>query len=260
MAIGEILKPAGSLFSGFLGRAAAYAWVLWIVVPIAIIVGVFFFIKMMRQKKAQWTHTLEVKRLLKGGLLSEPLIHKMRRFPLIKNAEVFELEKPLLGSYLIPEPGKYSGINKYSIVLDDDNRVWRNEGEYFNPNEGSIKVSARHAEIDLQIATLKADWQNINKVNKRVDWMQIAKYAMMTILILAVMIVAIVGIGQWGDAQKEHADGDRAFAAAMASLAESLDTNLETANTNVLILDRLTDLYQTKNIPEVIQKVKNETT
>lgn len=259
MAIGDVLAPAGDLFGGSLGKVAAYAWVLWILVPLAIFVGVFFFIRLLKQKKAQWTHTLEVKRILKNGLLSDPLIHKMRRFPLIKNAEVFELEKPLLGSYLIPEPGKYSGLNKYSVILDDDNRIWRNEGEYFDPVDGSVNVSSRHAEIDLQVATLKADWQNINKVNKRVDWMQIAKYAMMAILILAIMIVSIVGIGEWGDAQKAQAEGDKAFAAAMLSLSDSLDTNLETANTNVLILDKLKQLYGTNNIPQVIKSAKNET-
>lgn len=259
MAIGDILRPTGELFGGTLGKVASYAWVLWIFVPLVIVIGVIFFIKLSKQKKAQWTHTLEVKRVLKNGLLSEALIHNMRRFPLIKNAEVFELEKPLLGSYLIPEPGKYSGVNKYSIILDDDNRIWRNEGEYFKPVDGSIDVSSRHAEIDLQVATLKSDWQNINKINKRVDWMQMAKYAMFTVLILAVMIIAIVGIGNWGDAQEQQANADVAFASAMNSLSESLETNLETANTNVLILDKLNELYGTRNIGSVINSVKNET-
>jgi len=34
---------------------------------------------------------------------------------------------------------------------------------------------------------------------------------MMVILILAVMIVAIVGLGEWGDAQKAKAEGEVAF-------------------------------------------------
>lgn len=259
MAIFDILRPATNMFGGVFGRLAQYWWVLFIAVGIGIIIAVVFFIKLLKTKKAQWTHTLEVKRVLKNDLLSDPLIHKMRRFPLIKNAEVFELEKPLLGSYLIPEPGKYSGLNKYSIILDSDNRIWRNEGEYFKPSTGSVDVSARHAEIDLQVATLKADWQNINKVTKRLDWGQIAKYAMMAILILAVMIVAIVALGEWGDAQKAKAEGEVAFAGAMNSLSESLEVNLETANTNVLILEKLKELYKTENIPGVIKTIKNET-
>ena len=142
MGVGDVLAPATSMFGNAIGGAAKYAWVLWIVIPIFVMVAVVFFIKMIKQKKAQWTHTLKIKRVLPGNLLSGEIIHKMRRFPLIKNAEVFELEKPVLGSFLIPEPGKYTGINEYSLILDADNRIWRNEGEYFKPEKGSVNVSA----------------------------------------------------------------------------------------------------------------------
>jgi uncharacterized membrane protein YhaH (DUF805 family) len=259
MGIGDVLRPAGNMFSNSAVKLAKYWWVFLIFLGIGIAVAVIFFIKMIRQKKAQWTHTFEIKRVLKNGLLSDPITHKARRFPLIKNAEVFELETSLLGSFLIPEPGRYSGVNKYSLILDDNNRIWRNEGEYFNPVDGSINVSARHAEIDLQHSTLKADWQNINKMTKRIDWMQIAKYAMMTVLILAVMIVAIVAIGEWGDAKIAEAEGDKAFAGAMENLNSALETSLEAKNTDVLILDKLNQLYGTKNIAGTIQDVKNQT-
>jgi hypothetical protein len=259
MGIGDVLRPAGNMFGGALGRMARYAWVLWVVVGIAVAVAVIFFIKMNKQKKAQWTHELRVKRVLKNGLLSDYIIHKMRRFPLVKNAEVFELETALLGSYLLPEPGKYSGVNTYDIILDSDNRIWRNEGEYFNPVDGSVNVSARHAEIDLQTATLKADWQNINKVSKRIDWMQMAKYALTAIMILAVMVVAIVGIGEWGEAQARKAESDKAITATMEFMVQAQETNLEVANTNVLIIERLQQLYGTQNIPGVINNVKSQT-
>jgi len=259
MAIGDVLAPATSMFGGALGKLAQYWWILFIFVGVGIAVAIIFFIKLLKKKKAQWTHVLEVKRVLKQGLLSDPIIHRMRRFPLIKNAEVFELENPLLGSYLIPEPGKYSGVNKYSIILNDDNRIWKNEGEYFNQVNGSVNVSARHAEIDLQVGTLKADWQNINKVTKRVDWMQIAKYAMMTILILAVMVVSIVGIGKWAEASKSKAESDKAFASAMDSLNDALAKNLESKNTDLLIIGKLNELYATKNLQGAIKELKNET-
>jgi hypothetical protein len=257
MALGDVLKPATDMFSSGLGRFSQYLWVLWIFLGVGVAIAVVFFIKMRNAKKAQWTHTLEVKRVLKNGLLSDPIIHMMRRFPLIKNAEVFELEKPLLGSYLIPEPGKYSGVNRYAVILDADNRIWRNEGEYFNPSDGSINVSARHAEIDLQTATLKADWQNINKVTKRIDWMQLAKYALTAIMILAVMIVAIVGIGEWGDAQKARAESDKSLAVFGTEIRSSVDALLESKNTDLLILDKLNQLYGTNNIAGTIKNLKN---
>ena len=107
------------------------------------------------------------------------------------------------------------------------------------------------------MGTLKADWQNINKVNKRIDWMKLAKYAMMTILILAVMIVAIVGIGEWGDSREATAEGQKAFAGAMDKLSFALDTTLESKNTDILIIDKLNELYDTHNIQGVIQNAKS---
>jgi predicted small secreted protein len=257
MSIGEVLKPATSMFGDTLGGLAKYSWVLFLFVGIGIAVAIVFFYYMIKQKKAQWTHTLEVKRILKNNLLSDPIVHKMRRFPLIKGAEVFELETPLLGSYLIPEPGKYSGLNKYSIILDSDNRIWMNEGEYFVPSDCSCNVSARHAEIDLQVSTLKSDFQDINKINKRIDWAQMAKYALSALLILAVMIVAIVGIGEWGEAQERRSEEAKATTATMEFMAEAQKTNLEVANTNILILQKLKELYGTENIQGVIKNVKN---
>lgn len=251
MALGDVLKPATSMFGNALAGFSKYAWVLWVFLGVGLAIAVVFFIRMRNQKRAQWTHTIEVKRVLKGGLLSDPIIHKARRFPLIKNAEVFELETALLGSYLIPEPGKYTGVNKYSIILDADNRIWRNEGEYFKPVDGSVVVSARHAEIDLQIGTLKADWQNINKITKRIDWGQIAKYALTAIMILAVMVVAIVGIGEWGDAKKADAEGDVAFAQAMDNLARAMLSVEESVRMNELLIPKIQELYGTKNIQNI---------
>lgn len=257
MAISDTLQPATTLFGGVFGRLAQYYWVLFIVLGIVIAIGIVFYVKYIKDKKAQWTHTLEVKRVMPGGVLSEAIVHKMRRFPLIKNAEVFELEKPLLGSYLIPEPGKYSGSNKYSIILDDDNRVWRNEGEFFNATTGSVNVSARHAEIDLQIQTLKADFQNINKVNKRLDWMKLAQYTMISIIIIAIAIVAIVGIGEWGEAQKGKAEREIAQTNALIKFTEALKLTEESKNTDLLIIDKLNQLYGTRNIQGAINDVKN---
>ena len=94
----------------------------WILVPIVVIISliaIVWLIGKIRKKNSQWTHKLIVRRVIGNeNTLSAPIIHRMRRFPLIKGAEVFELEKPLLGGYLIPELAEYSGENEYSIILD----------------------------------------------------------------------------------------------------------------------------------------------
>ena len=260
MAIKEVLAPAGKLFGGTFSRLLHYWWVLFIFVGIAAAIFIVFLIKLWKDKNAQWTHTLKVRRVLKNNLLSDPIIMRMRRFPLIKRAEVFELEKPLLGGYLLPELEEYSNVNEYSIILDKNNRIYTNKGEYFVPDKASVNVSAKHSEIDISRSDLRADYQNINTISKRVEWATIAKYAMLSLLIIAVMLVCIVGIGKWGDAQDSKARSDEAQAQAMANLAKALETSEATTNTQSLIIDKLQELYDTKNINQVVRKSINDTT
>jgi len=260
MAVGDVLAPVGDVFGTGLSSIASYAWVLYIFVGLAVFGLGFWIIKMLSDKKKQWTHRLRVRRVLAGNLLSNEVeIIKMRRFPLIKRAEVFELEKPLLGGYLMPELDQYSGKNEYSIILDLNNRIWTNMGEHFDKDKSSINVSAKHSEIDIARADLRADFQNINKTIKRVEWSQIAKFAMVGLLIIAVMIVSIKGIGAWGDAQVSHAQSDQAQAAAMASLAEAMKTSEATMNTQVLILDLLKNGYGTNHLRPIIRSKTNVT-
>lgn len=254
MAVGDVLAPVGSMFSGGISALSKYAWVLYGFVGLAVVILIFVMIKMMTDKKKQWTHRLRVRRVIPGGRMSDEIeILKMRRFPLIQRAEVFELEKPLLGGYLMPELDQYSGKNEYSIVLDSNNRIWTNQGEFFLPDKKSINVSAKHAEIDIARSDLRADYQNINKTKKRIEWAEIAKYAIIGLLIIATMIVTIKGIGAWGEAQQARAQSDQAQAAAMASLSDAMKTSEGTMNTQVLILDKLKQLYGTNNLQPVIK-------
>jgi len=259
MGLTDGLAPATSMFSGGFGRIASYAWIL---IPIAIVIfgfmGVWLY-KKYKKMDSQWTHTLKVRRVLQNNLLTDYIIHKMRRFPLIKKAEVFELEKPLLGAYLIPELDEYSGHNEFSIILDKNNRIYTNKGEFFMPDASSVNVSAKHSEIDIQRQNLKANFQNINSVGKRVGWAEILKYGAIIIGIVAIVIVAIVGLQRWGEAQEFKSQEAQATAAMMESLNEAMETMQGTKNTDVLILDKLRDLYGTNNIQSIIRSKTNAT-
>lgn len=260
MAVFDILKPVTSMFGNTFGRVLGqYWWVLFIFVGLAIAVAGVFLWKMVLDKKRQWTHTLIVRRVLQNRLLSKPEVHKMRRFPLIKRAEVFELEKPLLGGYLLPELDQYSGVNEYSIILDHNNRIYVNKGEYFNPDKSSVMVSAKHGEIDISRSDLRADYQNINRTTKRVEWGQIAKYTMLAILIISVMIVSIVAIGEWGDAQSTKAQSESAQAEAMKNLAKALESSEATVNTQLIILDLVKEIFGDNNVQGIIRNAKNGT-
>ena len=258
MGIGETLEPAVGIFSGGFANLASYAWVL---IPLVVLVSVgvgFFIYSKIKAKKTQWTHTLRVRRVLQNGLLTEPIIHKMRRFPLIKKAEVFELEKPLLGGYLLPELDEYSGHNEFSIILDKNNRIYTNKGEFFNPGDSNVSVSAKHSEIDIQRQNLKANFQNVNKISKRIEWAEIAKYAMISIAIIAVTLIAIVSLQKWGESQEFQSAKAQAEAKAMEELNKALESVEANSNVNLLVLEKLKNLYGTNNIQAELTKIKNE--
>jgi len=253
-----LLSPLGN-FGGGLATFAGYVWVLYIFVPLAILIFGGYLWKMSNDKKKQWTHTLKIKRVLTSGFLSEESKIKMKRFPLVHNASVFQLEKAFLGSYLIPELDSYTGTNEFSVIIDRNNRIYINTGETFIPESSSVNVSAKHAAIDLAFEDLKSDWQNINKTSKTVEWAKIAKFAMIGLLIIAVMIVAIKGIGQWGENHKADAEKATAEAEAYRNLAEAMQISQATANTQVIILDLLKQGYGTNNIQNIIKEKTNVT-
>jgi len=257
MGIADELEPATSIFSGGFANLATYAWILIpVIILVTIALGAFIWRKT-KNKKAQWTHTLKVRRVLQDGRLTDPIIHKMRRFPLIKKAEVFELEKPLLGGYLLPELDEYSGHNEFSMILDKNNRIYTNKGEFFNPDKSSVFVSAKHSEIDVQRQNLKANFQNVNKISKRLEWSTIAKYAMMSVAIIAITIMAIVGLQKWGESQEFQADKARAEVATLEQMNIALENLESNGNVNLLIIAKLQELYGNKNIQSEIQKAKN---
>lgn len=253
--LGDSLKPATDMFSKGFQNTLSYWWVL---IPVFILVTIFiiaFVLRNFKKKKTQWTHKLKVRRVLQNGYLTDPIYHKMRRFPLIKGADVFELEKPLLGSYLIPELDEYTGMNEYSIILDKNNRIYTNKGEIFNPDSSSVYVSAKHAEIDVQLAQLKSDFQNINKVSKRVDWSTIAKYMAFAVISIVVMIVLIVGIQNWSEAQKYKSEEAKAMENVMMSLNDAMKTVESTVNTQKLeIIPMMKEVYDTKNLQSIINR------
>lgn len=251
----ETWEPAVGMFAGGFSRLASYAWILLPLVALFAIGGIVWWVKVIKNKKLQWTHTLRVRRVLQNNRLSDPILHRMRRFPMIKKAEVFELEKPLLGGYLLPELDEYSGVNEFSIILDNNNRIYTNKGEFFIKDKSSVNVSAKHSEIDIQRQNLKADFQNINKISKRIEWSTIAKYAFMLIAIVCITIVLIIGISKWGEAQAYKAQEAQAMTTAMTQLSQAMTTIEATVNTQKLeILPLLQEIYKTKNIRAIINE------
>jgi hypothetical protein len=246
-------------FGPGLAQVASYAWILWIIVPIAILIFGVFMWKNIREKNKQWTHRLRMRRVMQNNLLSKEVVIRMRRFSLIKRAEIFELEKPVLGGYLMPELDSYTGTNEFSIIIDTNNRIYVSQGEIFIKDKSCVNVSAKHAEIDIGRSDLRADWQSINKTKKTTEWKDIAKFAMLGLLIIAIMVVSIKAVGQWGENHKMDAEKAAAEAQAFNSLSDVMLTNEGIVNTQIVLIDMIKEMKGTNNIQNIIREVKNET-
>jgi len=171
----------------------------------------------------------------------------------MNGAEVFELENALLGTYLFPELDKYSGLNEFSIILDNNNRIYTANKMTWVKEKGSMNVSAKHSEIDLARKRLKEDFQNINKVSKRVEWAEIAKWAVLLTALIVFLVLGIVGISKWGEAQEAKATMAQADVAVSENMVKVMEVMASTVNTQKLeITPMLKKLYGTENLQGVI--------
>lgn len=249
----------GGMFSNMLNVISKYWWIVAIIGGAVIFIGIAFWLSKIKRKKTQWTHKFLVRRLLQNGTLTPEIIHRARRFPLEKGVEMFELEKPILGSYIIPQPGEYTGINEFSIVLDSYNRIYLNKGFRFNKDKQSIDVSCVHAGIDVEFANQKDKWQQAHKVEKRITTAELIKAGLKIIGIIAIVIISITALKQWGEAQKYKAESDQAQAEAMRHINEAVQTMEKVVNTQQLqIIPMLEALYGKDNLAEEINKYRAE--
>lgn len=253
--VNKLVSSLGTMFGNGLGTLARLKWVLIGIVVIVSIIGIVWFLSVARRKKSQWTHKFKVRRVLQNGTVTPTVIHKARRFPLEKGVEVFELEKPILGGYLIPQPGEYTGVNEFSIILDSNNRIWNDKGVKFNKEKQSFEVSAVHSGIDVEMQAMKEKWQQAHRVNKKITTLELMKAGLKALGIIAVVIIAIVALQQWGDFEKSKADVASSEAAAMASIDSAAQTMSKVVNTQQLqIIPMLKALYGDQNIEGEITK------
>jgi len=256
MGISEVAAPATNLLRV---NPTFLKYAIWLLPLVAIVTAVCigFLVKKYNAKRYQWTHTLEVRRVLSDGvtITEEPIIHRMRRFDVMNGAEVFELEKALLGTYLFPELDKYSGQNKFSIILDNNNRIYTANKMTWEKDKGSMNVSAKHSEIDLARKRLKEDFQNINKVSKRVEWAEIAKWAAIFTALVVFMVLGIVGLTKWGESYDARAEMARADIEMSENILKSQEIMAATVNTQQLeIAAMLKELHGTNNLQSLINQ------
>lgn len=252
-----LTSAAGNALGNGLGVLGRYWWIVAIILGVGVMIAIVLFLQKAKRKKTQWTHTFKVRRVLQNGAITEATSIKARRFPLEKGVEMFELEKPILGSYLSPQPGEYVDTNTFSIILDANNRIWADTGTKFNKEKQSLEVSAVHAGIDVEFQEMKDKWQQAHQVKKRIDAMDLIKAGLKVLWIIGIVIISIVALQQWGDYHESRAAVAIAEAQAMEHINEAVETMQAVVNTQQLqITPMLKALYGENNIVAEINKYR----
>jgi len=83
----------------------------------------------------------------------------------------------------------------------------------------------------------------------------------MSIAIIAITIMAIVGLQKWGESKEFESQQAQAEAQAMESLRETMVTVEDNANINLLInlliIEKLKELYGTNNLKTQLNTIKS---
>ena len=251
---GVIQDSVGKLATNSLTALAKYKFILIGVLIIATLIGTIYVVNKLKKNKDQWTHSFKVRRQYADGSVSKEIeTIKAARFP--KEPDTFLLKNPIVGKYLIAQPGPYTGKNEFSIILDSDNRIWNIGKEVFDKDTGSLHVSMVHAGIDIAMNDLSEKWQKAHAVKNKITAMEIIASALKVLMILAVIIISIVAIQQWGDSQKAKAQADAALAVAMNHLTDQIPVMNGIVNTQQLQITKMLEAqYGTNNLASVLAK------
>jgi hypothetical protein len=255
MGFAETFKPFAE---GGLNILQEYGWVLWVFVPISLLIFGGWMWKIYNDKNKQWTHKLKVRKVISDNLLTPETIIRMRRFPLIKTGEVFELETALQGSYLLSELDSYTGQNEYAIIIDTNGRIYTNKGERFCPDTQSVNVSAKHSEIDIALGDFKRNYQEVHKTNKRIEWGQIAKAAIMGLALIVILVLGIKWIDNVADNHEMDANKAAAEAETYRQLNEVLQTVEGVVNVQLILVDEIKELKGNNNIQGIVREIQDK--
>lgn len=256
-AINEVGGQIGNVLGGGLATLGGYKIFFYILLALLIIGVAFYIFSIVRKKKRQWTHNFEVQRILANGELSKKVVHKARRFQLDTGTENFELEKSILGNFIIPRVGDYIDSTTMAIVIDKDNRIYTKKSVTFDKDKSCELISLVHAGIDVTMSDLKQKYQYAHKNTKKITVAELIKAGLFALLIIGVVIIFIVGIGKWSEVYEYKIQQATQQAIAMENLGEALKTMQGVVNTQQLqITPMLQALYGTQHISEEINRYR----
>ena len=253
------LEPATGMFSQGFSKFVQFRWILIGIFIVLAIGSIIYFINLNKKKKSQWTHKLQIRRILNNGSLTNPETIRMKRFVAKGAKDLFELEKPFLGSWLVPKMGDYVDNNTFSIILDKDNRIWFDMGTTYNKKQECSEISISHGGVDVTMNNIHNNWHAIHKQNKKITTAELIKAGIMVLAIVAITIISIVAISKWGESQEHVAEKAKQEAVAMENLAQALESMEGIVQTQQgQIIPMLKALYGTENVAYEINKYKEE--
>lgn len=256
-AINEVGGQIGNVLGGGLATLGRYKIFFYILLALLIIGVALYIFSIVRKKKRQWTHNFEVQRILANGELSKKVVHKARRFQLDTGTENFELEKSILGNFIIPRVGDYIDSTTMAIVIDKDNRIYTKKSVTFDKDKSCEVISLVHAGVDVTMSDLKQKYQYAHKNAKKITVAELIKAGLFALLIIGVVIIFIVGIGKWSEVYEYKIQQATQQAIAMENLGEALNTMQGVVNTQQLqITPMLQALYGTQHISEEINRYR----
>lgn len=257
----DLFSSVQGMFSGSLNALGSLAPLFFFVIFLIIVGGIIWFIGSLKRIKKQWTHKLFLRRKLSDGtILPEVVTYKLKRFINSdgKITKYFQTDKPLFGSNIIVDLGKYSAPNTFSIIVDEYNRIWINEGEKWDATTDSVNVSARHAEIDLAMEDLTNSVKVLNTVNKKRDWTEIAKTAMKFALIIGAVIIAVYAMQTYSKESEQKTARAQLELEYMKSMEEISNVIKGTVNTQQLeITFLLQKAYGTQDLQRWLTEYNN---
>lgn len=258
-AVNQIGSQLGSTLGSGLASLGKYKIFFYIILGLIIVGLSLYILTLFKKKKSQWTHIFEVQRILPNGQLTEKIIHRAKRFQINTGSENFELEKPIIGNWIIPRIGDYINNNTMSIILDKDNRIYTSKGTVFDKDKGCKVISIVHAGADVTLSDLKATFQQAHKNAKKITTAELIKAGLTALLIIAAVIIMIVGLGKWSEVHEFEVETATQQAQAMSNLGDALETMKGVVNTQQLqITPMLEALYGGANIAEEINKYRDE--
>lgn len=257
----EAVNQAGGkiweVLGGGLASLGKYKIFFFIILGLIIIGTGLYIYSLFSKKKKQWTHKIEVQRILPNGKLTEKEIKKARRFSINNGTENFELEKPILGNYIIPRVGDYIDNNTLGLVLDKDNRIYKKEDITWNKDKSCEEISLVHAGVDVTWNDLKEKYQHAHKNTKKITTRELIKAGITALLIIASVIVLIVALGNWSEVHKYKIEEASQQAKAMEQLNEALSVMEGVVATQQhQITPIIKAMYDTDNIADIINEYK----